>query len=99
MSTENNDAVADADEVCASCGKAEVDDVKLKKCDDCDLVKYCSEECQINHNEQHKKLCKLICKLRLCDIELFTPPEISHLGECPICCLPQPLDAHKSMLM
>ena len=23
---------------CASCGIAEVDDIKLKKCDDCDLV-------------------------------------------------------------
>jgi hypothetical protein len=54
MSTENNEAVADADEVCASCAKPEVDDVKLKKCDDCDLVKYCSDDCQENHREQHK---------------------------------------------
>ena len=32
----------DASEVgcCASCGIAEVDDINLKDCDDCDLVKY-----------------------------------------------------------
>jgi tetratricopeptide (TPR) repeat protein len=99
MSTENNEAEADADEVCASCGKAEVDDVKLKKCDGCDLVKYCSEECQINHMEQHKKLCKLICKLRLRDKDLFEQPDGSNLGECPICCLPLSLDLRKSRFM
>jgi hypothetical protein len=33
---------ATADEVCANCGKAAVDDVKLKKCGGCELVKYCS---------------------------------------------------------
>ena len=31
---------------CPSCGIAEVDDIKLKDCDDCDLVKYCSDKCQ-----------------------------------------------------
>jgi hypothetical protein len=98
MSTENNEAVADADEVCASCGKAEVDDVKLQKCDDCDLVKYCNDDCQENHRPQHKKACKKrLAELR--DIKLLAPPEISHLGECPICCLPLPLESHKSMLM
>jgi len=36
-----------ADKICcASCGIAEVDDIKLKKCDDCDLVEYCSDKCQ-----------------------------------------------------
>ena len=48
-----------ADEVCASCGIAEVDDVKLKLCDGgCDLVKYCTDKCQENHREQHKGECK-----------------------------------------
>ena len=28
---------------CASCGIAEVDNVKLKECDDCDLAPYCSD--------------------------------------------------------
>jgi hypothetical protein len=78
---------------CASCGKAEVDDVKLKKCA-CDLVKYCSVECQKNHRPQHKKA----CKKRMAEIKddkLFTQPDESHLGECPICCLPLPLDVNK----
>jgi hypothetical protein len=30
-----------ADELCACCGKAGVDEIKLKKCA-CNLVKYCS---------------------------------------------------------
>jgi len=73
---------------CASCGKAEVDDVKLKKCA-CDLVKYCSVECQKNHRPKHKKACKKrMAEIR--DDKLFTQPNESHLGECPICCLPLP---------
>jgi len=36
-----------SDEVCACCGIAAVDDIKLKLCDGgCDLVKYCGDECQ-----------------------------------------------------
>ena len=42
------------EEVRASCGKAEVDDVKLKKCA-CNLVKYCNLDCQKNHRPHHKK--------------------------------------------
>lgn len=39
---------------CASCGIAAVDDVKLKDCNGgCDLVKYCGDDCQENHREQH----------------------------------------------
>ncbi len=35
---------------CTSCGVAEIDDIKLKFCDDgCDLVKYCSDGCQENY--------------------------------------------------
>ena len=84
-----------ADEVCASCGKAEVDDIKLKKCTACKLVKYCSVKCQKDHRSQHKKACrKRVAELR--DDRLFTQPDESHLGECPICCLPLPLDAGKS---
>jgi hypothetical protein len=78
---------------CASCGKAEVDDVKLKQCA-CKLVRYCSVECQKNHRSQHKKACKKrLGELR--DDRLFTQPEGIHLGECPICCLPLPLDIEK----
>ena len=43
---------------CASCGIAEVDDIKLKECDGCDLVRYCSDECQRNHKLEHEEACK-----------------------------------------
>ena len=84
---------------CASCGIAAIDDVKLKDCDDgCGLVKYCSGGCQEYHRKQHKEECKKrLAELR--DIKLFTPPDESHEGECPICCLPLPIDANKCTLM
>ena len=86
-----------AAEVCAYCGKAEVDDIKLKKCTACLLVKYCSVDCQKNHWKQHKKACRVrVVEIR--DDRLFQQPEISHYGECPICCLPLPLDENKSPL-
>jgi tetratricopeptide (TPR) repeat protein len=95
MSTE----AAAADEVCASCGVAAVDDVKLKGCDyGCDLVKYCSDICLNDHRKQHEEECKKrAAELR--DNNLFTPPEGSHLGECPICCLPQSVDIQKSTML
>ncbi len=81
---------------CASCGKAEVDDVNLKKCA-CDLVKYCSVECQKNHRPQHKRACKKrMAEIR--DDRLFQQPEGMFLGECPICCIPLPLDDDKSSI-
>ena len=43
---------------CACCGIAGVDDIKLKDCDDCDLVKYCSDECQEDHRPKHEEECK-----------------------------------------
>jgi tetratricopeptide (TPR) repeat protein len=85
-------------QVCASCGIAAVDDITLKFCDDCDLVKYCSDECQENHREQHKEECKKR-KAELHGKKLFTQPDISHHGECPICCLPLPIGERKSKLM
>ncbi len=89
----------EADEVCASCGTAAVDAVKLKMCDGgCDLVKYCGDKCQENHREQHEEDCKKR-KTELRDKQLFEQRDSSHLGECPICCLPMPLDPEKSTLM
>jgi hypothetical protein len=98
MSTEN-ETVADADEVCASCGKAAVDDVKLKDCDDgCDLVKFCSDGCQHTHREQHEEECKKrLTELR--ERDLFEQPDESHLGECPICFFPLPLDNGRAVMM
>ncbi len=87
----------EANEVCANCGKAAVDDIKLKICTACKLVKYCSVQCQKNHRPQHKKACrKKAAEIR--DDRLFTQPDESHLGECPICYLPLPLDMGKSRM-
>ncbi len=97
MRTENKEA--DMMMCCASCGIAQVDDVKLMDCDGgCDLVKYCSDECQNNHRDQHEEECsKRLSELR--DRDLFEQPDGNHLGECPICCLPLPIDANKCTLM
>lgn len=93
-STEQADEV---DEVCANCGKAAVDNIILKICTACKLVKYCSVECQKNHRSKHKKDCKKrAAEIR--DDRLFTQPDESYLGECPICCLPLPLDYTKRLM-
>jgi TPR repeat protein len=102
MSTEAEEEVAVAADnmcmCCASCGTVEIDDIKLKNCDDgCDLVKYCSDACQKNHREQHDEECKTkLAEKR--DDDLFAMPD-SCLGNCSICCLPQPLDAAKPIFM
>ncbi len=88
-----------ADICCASCGQAEIDDVKLKKCDGgCDLVKYCSDDCQENHRPQHEEECKTRLAERR-DDDLFTQTERSSLGGCPICFLPLSIDMKKSAFM
>ncbi len=82
---------------CASCGIAEIDDIKLKKCTICDLVRYCSDECERDHQSQHEEACKKrAAELR--DELLFKQPESTHLGDCPICYLPLPLDTDKSSI-
>ena len=91
MSDENE---ADVSCCCASCGIVEIDDIKLKECDDCDLVKYCSDECQEDHRSQHEEACKKrAAELR--DELLFKQPESSCYGDCPICSLPMPLGGLK----
>eukprot|EP00985_Skeletonema_marinoi_P014910 scaffold7616_cov136-Skeletonema_marinoi.AAC.5 len=83
---------------CASCGAAEADHIKLKKCTACYLVKYCSVKCQKEHRPMHKRKCKKrAAELR--DEILFKQPESSHLGDCPICFLPLPIDNDKSNMM
>ncbi|KAK1733630.1 hypothetical protein QTG54_015673 [Skeletonema marinoi] len=93
----SEDTAADTSSCCASCGIAEVDDIKLSECADCDLAKYCSDACQKEHKSQHEEACKKrAAELR--DEILFRQPESSHLGDCPICCLPLPLDLKKSVM-
>ncbi|KAK1733616.1 hypothetical protein QTG54_015659 [Skeletonema marinoi] len=83
---------------CAACGVAEVDEVKLKECTSCDLVRYCCDECQRDHKSQHEDACnKRAVELRV-EI-LFKQPESSNRGDCPICCLPLSLDTKKSIMM
>ena len=98
MSTVTEDEKS-SDEVCASCGTAAIDDIKLKDCDGgCDLVKYCSVDCQTNNRPNHEEECKKN-KAELRDRDLFTLPDGSHWGECPICCLPLSIDDRNSSLM
>jgi len=45
-----------------------------------------------------------MCKKRLVELRdrdkiFFTEPDESHMGECPICCLPLPIDESKSTMM
>ena len=76
---------------CASCGIAELDDIALTKCDGCDLTRYCSDECKDDHRPEHEATCKeRAAELR--DEALFKQPEGSHHGDCPICCLPLPIN-------
>ena len=93
--SEDNAAVLSC---CASCGIAEVDELKLKACADCDLVRYCSDGCQKNHSTYHKEACKKRAA-ELHDELLFKQPESSHDGDCPICMLPQSLDLSKFIIM
>ena len=76
MSADDHRA-SDMTTVCASCGIAEIDDVKLKECDDCDLARYCGDECQKNHETEHKEECKKrAAELR--DELLFKQPTRRH---------------------
>ena len=82
--------------LCAGCGIAGGDDIILKKCA-CKLVQYCGVQCQKEHRAKHKKECKKrIAELR--DEILFNQPEGNHLGDCPICFLPIPLDETKHVV-
>ena len=96
MSGDNEKAVLQTF-CCASCGIAEIDDIKLVPCDGCDLVKYCSDECKRDHKSEHKEECKTrAAELR--DELLFKQPESTHKGDCPICMVPLPIHGNKSVI-
>jgi len=73
---------------CANCGKDEDDNIKLKTCTACKLVKYCSRDCQVAHRPQHKKECKRRAK-ELHDEKLFKQPSLVD-DDCPICMIRLP---------
>ena len=60
-------------------------------------MKYCSVKCQKEHRPKHKKECKKRAA-ELKDEILFKQPESSHYGDCPICCVPLPIDMRESGL-
>jgi len=91
MKIMSEDTAADTSSSCASCGIAEVDELKLTECTDCDLVKYCSDACRRDHKSHHLRACKKR-SAELHDELLFKQPESSHFGDCPICMLPLPLE-------
>ncbi len=94
-STTDLDGVATVENVCANCGTAGVDDIKLEECNDCQSVRYCSDNCREEHREQHDEECKKR-KAELHDRKLFTQPDETHLGECPLCFLAMPIDLEKA---
>lgn len=100
MSSISSSDDVEADEeimCCASCGKAGVDDIKLKRCNSCYLVRYCGTDCQKTHWRQHKEACKRrAAELR--EERLFQQPQHGDLGDCPICLLPLSNDFEKSSM-
>ena len=86
---------AATEKCCASCGIAAIDEIKLKPCPHCDLVKYCNDQCQKDHLKEHEDACKERAA-KLYDEILFKQPESSHLGDCPICFLPMSIDVYKN---
>lgn len=95
---DNDIAVAVESSCCASRGIEGIDDIKLKKCTACHLVRYCSVKCQKEHRPKHKRDCKKrAAELR--DELLFKQPDSSCDGDCPICMLPlPPLDEATTMM-
>jgi hypothetical protein len=93
---EEDEEARAAEDLCASCGIAEVDNVKLEECDGCDLVKYCGDGCREWHRKQHEEECKKR-QTKLHYKKLFTQPDGSNLGECPLCFLPMPLEIQRSI--
>ena len=83
--------------VCANCGIAGLDNEECTECHSLRL-RYCGVKCREEHREQHEEECKIIRAAELHDKNLFRQPESSHHGECPICFLPMPLDARKSIV-
>jgi TPR repeat protein len=82
----------------ANCGVTQVDEVKMEECNRCDLVLCGSDKCREKHRGEHDKECKNRKVELHDDDDLFTQPDGSHLGECPLCFLPMPLGPRKSSL-
>ena len=97
MSAAKKEEEIDTMHCCANCGVAGGDDITLKRCNGCHLMRYCGVKCQRDHWPKHKRECKKKAA-ELKDEILFKQPESSYLGDCPICCLPLPIDQKKATL-
>ena len=104
MSSTKEVAEPDQNVLCASCGTA-VDEIKfpiggmsvtLDNSFECNGVRCCSVECREDHEERRNEECNEL-REELYDKKLFTQPDISHRGKCPLCLLPMPLDPTKSV--
>ena len=82
------------DDMCANCGKGEGCELKTS-CDECKIVKYCSQDCQLAHQIEHRKECKKQhttstihpqCKKDVKEALFKLPPK----ENCPICKLRLP---------
>ena len=74
---------------CAYCGITESkDDITLRRCNTCQLAQYCGVTCEKKHWPHHKRQ----CQIRATDRVLFQQPEGIHLGECPLCFIPLPIE-------
>ncbi len=91
MSTDNSNL--EADDTCrrVSCGSNRVDEMDLD-------MKHPSVECQKSRREQQRDECMMRATV-LRGRDLFEQPQNSHLGECPICYLPLPLEPKKFTFM
>ncbi len=81
--------------VCANCGIAGVDEIKLEECPECHSARSCGDKCLEGHRQLHEEECQRQ-KDELYDKKLFSQPDETHEGECPICFLPLPLDPLKA---
>jgi len=78
---------------CSSSNISEDEDTHFKTCDACDLVQCCScsDDCQTEHRPSNEESCvERAAEVR--DKTLFQQPKTTHLGDCPICLLPIPVD-------
>ncbi|KAL7509330.1 hypothetical protein ACHAXN_006528 [Cyclotella atomus] len=66
----------------------------LKKCSSCQLVRYCSIECQRSHRLAHKKACQQQAA-KLLEEKLFAEPPES--DECRVCLLRLPINREQIM--
>ncbi len=66
-----DDTVSIALRVCYHCGKAEDEQLKLRKCSGCSSALYCSKECQKEQWKTHKSvLCDLPGPLQLTSLQV-----------------------------